>query len=681
MHFDTPDQGFTAPSTLLPDWNHPAAFDRSVDHLLLSCNANNHPDITRKPDHHHPEMFRGTPPNPYDEVVLKATDEAQTSENWSLFIQVCDKVLTDTSPTGPRDCIASIQKRLQHRNANVQLFCLTLTESLVKNTNENLHKEVSSRAFMKVLSGLVLDRYTHEKVQKRILQCLKSWVDDFHGKPHLGLVEETVEELKEKGHQYEEEPPPATHPPDELLKREEEELQRALAESEREAEWMNMAGVGNFPASTLDTQSNIGPAGHIPSSSQARFGNPPLASGHTAPDPTPHPAPINRASSQPPAGNHHHQAPIDAMAQMSLQNSHPDSDNIPLGPATGSDLHPVRTKGRPAPKKVKALYDFEPNEEGELSFKEGDIIRVIDSVYKDWWKGELRGQIGIFPVNYIETIPDPSPEALTREAEAEAAVFAQACEIDRLLQMMNNLDAKRDNLADNDELSELYQRTLSMRPKIVRLIEKYSQKRAELLQINNKFMKAKTTYDTMIEQSLAVHHPGVAAETYTQPNPNHMSSNMYGSQGPYPQVTYSYDQASHPAHQALSNQHYQRPTGPPASPNQPYPPRDIVPPEGLDTSRFYLASDGNWYAYSAEQLAAHASSTAALPNNPAVHTSHPPNSSQHAQPQSSPARNPTSAPQGDANHRPELNPAWPAYPPNSSPNSHNLPASLPLPGQ
>jgi signal transducing adaptor molecule len=43
--------------------------------------------------------------------------------------------------------------------------------------------------------------------------------------------------------------------------------------------------------------------------------------------------------------------------------------------------------------------------------------------------------------------------------------------------MMNTLDAKRDNLADNDELSELYQRTLSMRPKIVRLIEKYSQKR------------------------------------------------------------------------------------------------------------------------------------------------------------------------------------------------------------
>lgn len=31
---------------------------------------------------------------------------------------------------------------------------------------------------------------------------------------------------------------------------------------------------------------------------------------------------------------------------------------------------------------------------------------------------------------------------------------------------------------------------------------------AELLQINDKFMKAKTTYDTMIEESLAKYHPG-----------------------------------------------------------------------------------------------------------------------------------------------------------------------------
>lgn len=56
-------------------------------------------------------------------------------------------------------------------------------------------------------------------------------------------------------------------------------------------------------------------------------------------------------------------------------------------------------------------------------------------------------------------------------------MFDQLGEIDRLLQMMMGLDAKRDNLADNDELSELYQKSLMLRPKIVRLIEKYTQKK------------------------------------------------------------------------------------------------------------------------------------------------------------------------------------------------------------
>lgn len=50
---------------------------------------------------------------------------------------------------------------------------------------------------------------------------------------------------------------------------------------------------------------------------------------------------------------------------------------------------------------MRALYDFTPTEQGELGFQKGDIIRVIESVYRDWWKGELRGEMGIFPVNYV----------------------------------------------------------------------------------------------------------------------------------------------------------------------------------------------------------------------------------------------------------------------------------------
>lgn len=53
---------------------------------------------------------------------------------------------------------------------------------------------------------------------------------------------------------------------------------------------------------------------------------------------------------------------------------------------------------------VTALYDFEGQNAGDLSFKEGDRIRVVkktDSM-DDWWDGELRGQTGAFPANYMK---------------------------------------------------------------------------------------------------------------------------------------------------------------------------------------------------------------------------------------------------------------------------------------
>ncbi|KAK1812896.1 hypothetical protein LTR12_012703 [Friedmanniomyces endolithicus] len=57
-------------------------------------------------------------------------------------------------------------------------------------------------------------------------------------------------------------------------------------------------------------------------------------------------------------------------------------------------------------REVRALYDFHPTEEGELFFRKGDTIVVTESKHKDWWKGNLHGQIGIFPVNHVEKLGD-----------------------------------------------------------------------------------------------------------------------------------------------------------------------------------------------------------------------------------------------------------------------------------
>ncbi|KAG8580294.1 hypothetical protein GDO81_007229 [Engystomops pustulosus] len=50
-----------------------------------------------------------------------------------------------------------------------------------------------------------------------------------------------------------------------------------------------------------------------------------------------------------------------------------------------------------------AIYPFEGLQPGDLSFQVGDKIIVTtktDSQY-DWWEGKLKGELGIFPANYV----------------------------------------------------------------------------------------------------------------------------------------------------------------------------------------------------------------------------------------------------------------------------------------
>lgn len=132
--------------------------------------------------------------------------------------------------------------------------------------------------------------------------------------------------------------------------------------------------------------------------------------------------------------------------------------------------------------RVRALYDFQPSETGELQFRKGDIIAVLESVYKDWWKGSLRGQTGIFPLNYVEKLPDPTVDELQREAQMEGEVFGQIKNVEKLLTLLSTRNAGP-NAQDNEEITTLYHSTLAIRPKLIELIGKYSQKKGEIVQL------------------------------------------------------------------------------------------------------------------------------------------------------------------------------------------------------
>lgn len=46
---------------------------------------------------------------------------------------------------------------------------------------------------------------------------------------------------------------------------------------------------------------------------------------------------------------------------------------------------------------VRALFDFTPQEAGELGFRKGDMIEVVDDSDPNWWQGTCSGQTGLFP--------------------------------------------------------------------------------------------------------------------------------------------------------------------------------------------------------------------------------------------------------------------------------------------
>ncbi len=102
--------------------------------------------------------------------------------------------------------------------------------------------------------------------------------------------------------------------------------------------------------------------------------------------------------------------------------------------------------------RVRALFDFQPSEPGELQFRKGDVIAVLESVYKDWWKGSLRGQTGIFPLNYVEKLSDPTPEELQREAQMEAEVFAEIKNVEKLLTLLSRPSSELD-VQENEEIT------------------------------------------------------------------------------------------------------------------------------------------------------------------------------------------------------------------------------------
>jgi len=132
----------------------------------------------------------------------------------------------------------------------------------------------------------------------------------------------------------------------------------------------------------------------IPSSNSVADVTPPAPEPSPSPEPTPsygypssHLTPTSSYSSHSPAG-----PSADYFQRGALQKKKPPPPPPKRIGSQNSGLFAV------------ALYSFEGQGQGDLSFREGDRIKVVKKTDStdDWWEGELKGMKGSFPANYCK---------------------------------------------------------------------------------------------------------------------------------------------------------------------------------------------------------------------------------------------------------------------------------------
>ena len=67
---------------------------------------------------------------------------------------------------------------------------------------------------------------------------------------------------------------------------------------------------------------------------------------------------------------------------------------------------------------VEAIYDFEPQQEGDLRLRVGDKIQVLEKPSPEWYKGRSNGVVGMFPSNYVKVIAGPERDYSQQQQQA-----------------------------------------------------------------------------------------------------------------------------------------------------------------------------------------------------------------------------------------------------------------------
>ncbi|XP_054742688.1 signal transducing adapter molecule 1 isoform X1 [Anastrepha obliqua] len=452
---------------------------------------------------------------PFDADIEKATSETNTNENWSLILDVCDKV--SSNPRSAKDCLKAIMKRMGHADPHVVMQALTLLDACVNNCGKPFHLEIASRDFENEFRRLLSK--AQPKVSLKMRQLLKNWAEnDFKSDPELNLIPSLYNKLRHEGFDFSNlnEKPPKSATKITALKdpnvvssqQEEDDIAKAIELSLKETK----------SSPKHQSSSNIAPGSTVSSAYPSLY---PSFSGSGS------------------------------MASI-----------ISTGGASNNS-----TNSQAEPRKVRALYDFEAAEENELTFFSGEIIHVLDDSDPNWWKGYNQRGEGLFPSNFVTADLSVDPErldinqhnktkksvqfeddakALQLKTEAAAAAVAEQpieideVKIDRLLHLLHEANPE-DPSQDSEEMLRLEQEVHQMGPLIDAELERVDRKHAQLTQLSSDLVDAINLYHSLMRDDRLGLPGGPASGGYMGGIPS-MAGAMPGlgyQDVPNPQILYT----------------------------------------------------------------------------------------------------------------------------------------------